>query len=74
MKGGFSSPNSALETFAFCSLYPDTPYGVMAAGDPKHIPDLTYEQFKAFHARHYHPSPTPSCSSMATTIRRNGCV
>jgi Zn-dependent M16 (insulinase) family peptidase len=56
MKGGFSSPDSVLETYAFCSLYPDTPYGVMAAGDPKHIPDLTYEQFKAFHARHYHPS------------------
>jgi len=56
MKGGFSSPDAVLEMLAFCSLYPDTPYGVMAAGDPKHIPDLTYEQFKTFHARHYHPS------------------
>ncbi len=27
-----------------------------SGGDPKHIPDLTYEQFKTFHERHYHPS------------------
>lgn len=25
-------------------------------GDPKEIPNLTYEQLKAFHQRHYHPS------------------
>src|SRR3984957_14685401 len=56
MKGSFSSPDAVLETLALCSLYPDTPYGVIAGGDPKHIPDLTYEQFTTFHARHYHPS------------------
>jgi len=56
MKGAFSSPDAVLETLAMRSLYPDTPYGVMSGGDPKHIPDLTYEQFRAFHARHYHPS------------------
>jgi presequence protease len=25
-------------------------------GDPNRIPDLTFEQFKAFHEKHYHPS------------------
>jgi hypothetical protein len=25
-------------------------------GDPRHIPDLTYADFKAFHQRYYHPS------------------
>ena len=38
------------------SLYPDITYGLDSGGDPKHIPDLTYAQFKAFHQRHYHPS------------------
>src|SRR5690606_37885287 len=27
-----------------------------SGGDPKHIPDLTYEQFKQFHETYYHPS------------------
>ena len=31
-------------------------HGVDSGGDPKHIPDLSFEQLKAFHARHYHPS------------------
>jgi Zn-dependent M16 (insulinase) family peptidase len=38
------------------SLYPDVTYGFDSGGDPKHIPELTYKQFKAFHERHYHPS------------------
>lgn len=38
------------------SLYPHITYGPNSGGDPKHIPDLTYEQFKEFHQRHYHPS------------------
>ena len=25
-------------------------------GDPESIPDLTYEEFKTFHRKHYHPS------------------
>jgi Zn-dependent M16 (insulinase) family peptidase len=56
MKGAYSSPDTVLESLAYRSLYPDNPYGRMAGGDPRYIPDLTYEQFKAFHARHYHPS------------------
>ena len=27
-----------------------------SGGDPQHIPDLTYADFKAFHQRYYHPS------------------
>ena len=38
------------------SLYPDTTYGVNSGGDPKAIPNLTYEYFKKFHERFYHPS------------------
>ena len=56
MKGNYSSPDTMLRELSQQSLYPDITYGVDSGGDPKHIPDLTYEEFKAFHERHYHPS------------------
>jgi Zn-dependent M16 (insulinase) family peptidase len=37
-------------------LFPDNLYRHNSGGDPKHIPDLTYDQFKAFHHTYYHPS------------------
>ena len=45
MKGAFSSPEEILEREIFNVLFPDTPYGVESGGDPKKIPDLTYENF-----------------------------
>lgn len=56
MKGNYSSPDTMLREFSQHSLYPDVTYGLDFGGDPKHIPDLTYEQLRAFHERHYHPS------------------
>src|SRR5215475_9825786 len=56
MKGNYSSPDGMLRELSQQSLYPDITYGLDSGGDPKHIPDLTYEQLKEFHARHYHPS------------------
>lgn len=56
MKGVYSSPDSLLVEYAQRSLFPDTTYGVDSGGDPERIPDLTYEQIRAFHARYYHPS------------------
>ena len=56
MKGAFSSADEYLERVIFNGLFPDTSYGVESGGDPKNIPDLTYEQFLNFHSRYYHPS------------------
>lgn len=56
MKGAFSSPEGVLEREILHSLYPDTSYGVESGGDPQHIPELTYENFIAFHQKYYHPS------------------
>ncbi len=56
MKGAYSSASAVLGKVSQLSLYPDTTYGVNSGGDPKAIPDLTYEYFKNFHARFYHPS------------------
>ncbi len=56
MKGAYSSPDGVLETVVINSLFPKHVYGVDSGGDPRHIPDLTYENFKAFHSNYYHPS------------------
>jgi hypothetical protein len=56
MKGAYSSPDGVLETRVIESLFPKHIYGVDAGGDPRHIPDLTYENFRNFWETYYHPS------------------
>ncbi len=56
MKGAFSTPESVLERQTMNALFPDTPYGVESGGDPRFIPELTYENYLACHRRWYHPS------------------
>ncbi len=56
MKGALSSPVQRLGQALQSRLFPTTTYHYNSGGDPEVIPDLTYEQLKAFHARHYHPS------------------
>uniref|UniRef100_A0A6N2L3X6 Peptidase M16 N-terminal domain-containing protein n=1 Tax=Salix viminalis TaxID=40686 RepID=A0A6N2L3X6_SALVM len=70
MKGVYSQPDNILgrtaqlasSLFSNClillisALFPDNTYGVDSGGDPKVIPKLTFEQFKEFHGKYYHPS------------------
>ena len=56
MKGVYSSPDSLLAEYSQQSLFPDTTYGFDSGGRPEEIPSLTFEQFKAFHEKYYHPS------------------
>src|SRR4030043_2038151 len=56
MKGAYASPDNLISEYSFRSLFPDNAYGFDSGGDPGHIPNLTFEQFKAFHGRYYHPS------------------
>lgn len=56
MKGVYSSPDSLLQKYSLQALYPDTFYSNDYGGDPQHIPDLTYAQFRQFHDTYYHPS------------------
>ena len=56
MKGAFSSPESVLSRKIQNTLYPDTCYSVESGGDPDNVPDLTYEDYLAFHKKYYHPS------------------
>lgn len=56
MKGAHASPDGLLAEYSQQSLFPDTTYGLDSGGHPRHIPDLTFESFLAFHSRYYHPS------------------
>ncbi len=56
MKGAYASPDGLLAEYSRRSLFPENAYGLDAGGDPAKIPSLTYEKFKAFHSRYYHPS------------------
>jgi presequence protease len=56
MKGAMSSVTSML-WHALCeNLFPTSTYHYNSGGDPAHIPDLSYDQLKAFYRSHYHPS------------------
>jgi len=56
MKGARSSPETKVYDLIEKNLWPDTPYGKDAGGDPEKIPDLTWRGLRGFHARFYHPS------------------
>lgn len=56
MKGAFSESESILAQKIQNEILPDHTYGVISGGDPKKIPDLTWENLKKFHEVHYHPS------------------
>lgn len=56
MKGAYSSPDTRLYLTWMKGLMPGTIYARQSGGDPNAIPSLKYDDFVAFHHRHYHPS------------------
>ena len=56
MKGVYSSPDSLLNRESQRSIFPDNTYGVDSGGDPRVIPQLSFEQFREFHDKFYHPA------------------
>ena len=56
MKGVFSNFASHVERKTISQLFPDISYRYESGGVPENITDLSYEQFKEFHASFYHPS------------------
>ncbi len=56
MKGVYSSPEALHDRLLTSRLFADNTYFHDSGGDPDAIPDLTFDQFKGFHERHYHPS------------------
>lgn len=56
MKGAMSSPVSQLWQMLTRHVFPTSTYHYNSGGDPEHITDLSYDELKAFYAKHYHPS------------------
>ena len=56
MKGAYADPLRTLVHDVYKELLPGSTYAHESGGNPRNIPDLGYEQFRAFHAKHYHPS------------------
>lgn len=53
MKGALSDPMDVLDNALNQALFPDNAYACESGGNPRAIPQLTYEQFLDTHARHY---------------------
>lgn len=56
MKGVYSNFSSHVERKTLGTLFPDNTYFFESGGEPEHITDLTYNQFREFHRKYYHPS------------------
>ncbi|WP_439101229.1 insulinase family protein [Congregibacter sp.] len=56
MKGAMSSVPSRLWQTLCHHLFPTSTYHYNSGGEPEHIPELSYEQLRAFYKSHYHPS------------------
>lgn len=56
MKGAMSGVDDRIEQEINALLFPDNCYRFNSGGDPKVIPDLTYEKFVETYHRFYHPS------------------
>ena len=56
MKGALATPGAAVDRAIGKALFRGLPYEYISGGDPREIPNLTWEQLRRFHAHHYHPS------------------
>ena len=56
MKGAYSNHDSIAAEYSYRFMFPDNPYKYDSGGEPAEIPTLTYQEFKDYHARYYHPS------------------
>ncbi|MDR0409879.1 MAG: insulinase family protein [Spirochaetaceae bacterium] len=56
MKGAYSGMEEYAAQWSLRSVLPDTIYALDSGGDPECIPDLTYADFKRFHAERYNPA------------------
>ena len=56
MKGSYSNYESVIFDELIENLLPNTPYAKDSGGNPLNIPELSYEELKAFHKKYYSPS------------------
>tara|TARA_Y100000588_G_scaffold296505_1_gene316992 strand:+ start:3985 stop:6891 length:2907 start_codon:yes stop_codon:yes gene_type:complete len=56
MKGAMSAPSMQVWQRMQSAIFPNTVYHFNSGGAPESIPDLSLQQLRDFHAKHYHPS------------------
>ncbi|CDZ75361.1 Peptidase family protein [Peptoniphilus sp. ING2-D1G] len=56
MKGVYSDEQNIVSDLITFNLHENSSYGVDSGGNPEDIPNLSYENFLAFHKKFYHPS------------------
>lgn len=56
MKGAMSNPLRQMTMNVSRVLFPGSTYSHNSGGDPEAITDLSYDYFKDFHKKYYHPS------------------
>ncbi|MBQ8159822.1 MAG: insulinase family protein [Clostridia bacterium] len=56
MKGSMGQEMDVMRRAMRKLLFPDTCYGLVSGGDPREIPNLTYEQYRETYRKFYHPS------------------
>ena len=56
MKGAYSSPDGVAEEQIMQMLFAGSPYAKDSGGSPSAIPELSFEGFRAAHAKFYNPS------------------
>ena len=71
MKGAMSSQSSLMHRRVAQSLYPTITYGFNSGGEPKEIPNLTWDELKEFHRVHYHPSNAFFCTYGDLPLRQH---
>ena len=64
MIGAYSDPDSYIANILSKNIYPTGSDGKDSGGDPEAITTLTYEQFKRYYTKHYHPT---NCCLFALT-------
>ncbi|MDR0389741.1 MAG: insulinase family protein [Spirochaetaceae bacterium] len=56
MKGAYSSLENTAGHWSVASVLPDTVYAHDSGGNPKNIPELSWEELKKFHRAYYAPA------------------
>ncbi len=56
MRGAYSSPDELASYYEGRLMFEGGCYGFDSGGNPRSIPDLSYEDFKNAHKKYYHPS------------------
>ncbi len=56
MKGTYANPESVAFREVCKLLFPDSFYRFDSGGDPAHIGELTFQKYREFYLKHYHPS------------------